>query len=129
MLSSCDLFLKGEWARLYNAALPSNNECNTQARRHAAKHGDRLLEDAELRVRQEAATEQVLLNNLGKAVNILTSNGLAAYAFPNLCRHLQYLHPEEDVSTEGMGDQSSVKPDTSTQYFFRVKVLRKQISK
>ena len=89
---------------MYNAALRSNNECNAQAMRHVAKHGDRPSEHEGLRVRQEAATEQMRLNNLGKAVNILTSSGLAAYAFPELCRHLQKLHPEEEVSTEGMGD-------------------------
>ena len=80
-------------------------------------------------MRQEAATEQARLNNLGKAVNILTSSGLAAYAFPELCRHLQKLHPEEEVSTEGMGDQGSVQPDASTWDFFGVKALRKQIRK
>ena len=96
--------MKGEWPRLYNAALLCNNKCNSQARRHASKHGDRPSENADLQVRREAATEQALLNNLGKAVNILTSSGLAAYAFPDLCRHLQTLHPEEEVSTDGMGD-------------------------
>ena len=129
VLSRCDLFLKGEWPRLYNAALRRNNECNAQARRHASKHGDRPSENADWRVRQEAATEQARLNNLGKAVNILTSSGLAAYAFPELCRHLQTLHPEEEVSTDGMGDPGSVKPDASTWDFFGVKALRKQIRK
>ena len=103
-LSRCDLFLKGERQRLYNTALCCNNECNTQARRHASKHGNRPSENADLQVRQEAATEQARFNNLGKAVNILASSGLAAYAFPELCRHLQTLHPEEEVSTDGMGD-------------------------
>ena len=110
VLSRCDLFLKGEWPRLYNAALRRNNKCNAQARRHASKHGNRLSENADLLVRQEAAMEQALLNNLGKAVNILTSSGLAAYAFPELCRHLQKLHPEEEVSTDGMGDPGSTRP-------------------
>ena len=41
VLSRCDLFLKGEWPRLYNAALCRNNKCNAQARRHASKHGNR----------------------------------------------------------------------------------------
>ena len=78
VLSHCDHFLKGEWALLYNAALRRNKKCNAQAKRHAAKHGDRPSEHQGLRVRQEAATEQAQLNNLGKAVNILTSSGLAA---------------------------------------------------
>ena len=80
-------------------------------------------------MRQEAATEQALLNNLDKAVNILTWSGLAAYAFPELCRHLQKIHPEEEVSTEGMGDPGLVQPDASTCDFFGVKALRKQIHK
>ena len=86
------------------ASLRRNNECNAQARRHASKHSYRPSENADWLVCQEAATEQVLLNNLGKAVNILTSSGLAAYAFLELCRHLQTLHSEEEVSTDGMGD-------------------------
>ena len=48
-----------------------NNKCNAQARRYASKHGNRQLENADLLVRQEAATEQAQLNNLCKAVNIL----------------------------------------------------------
>ena len=73
--------------------------------------------------------EQVLLSYLGKAVNILTLSWHAAYAFPELCRHLQKLHPEEEISTEGMGDPGSVQPDASTWDFFGVKALRKQIRK
>ena len=96
VLARCDLFLKGEWALPYNAALRRNNEYNAQAMRHAAKHGDRPSEHEGLRVRQKAAMEQARLHNLGKAVNILTSTGLAAHASPELYRQLQKLHPEEE---------------------------------